>query len=71
MTLLLVIELAGLFPDPPQALLDSRKKTYESLAVYESLAIQRDDIHAIQTTLDVLKARNDDILSAALRRKNG
>jgi diguanylate cyclase (GGDEF)-like protein/PAS domain S-box-containing protein len=70
-SLLLLIELLGLFPDPQQAILDSRKKTCESLAVYASLAVQRDDMHAIQTTMDVLGARNEDILSAALRRKNG
>jgi diguanylate cyclase (GGDEF)-like protein/PAS domain S-box-containing protein len=71
MTLLMGVEMLGLLPDPQQAILDSRKKTCESLAVYASLAIQKGDLDAIQTTMDVLKERNPDILSTALRRGDG
>ncbi len=71
MTLLLGVEMLGVLPDPQQAILDSRKKTCESLAVYAALAIQKGDYHAIQTTMDVLKERNEDILSTALRREDG
>ena len=53
-TLLMVVEMLGVLPNPQQAILDSRKKTCESLAVYASLAIQSNDIHAIQTTMNVL-----------------
>ena len=60
MTLLLGVEMLGVLPDPQQAILDSRKKTCESLAVYASLAIQKGDYHVIQTTMDVLKERNED-----------
>ena len=71
MTLLLGVEMLGVLPDPQQAILDSRKKTCESLAVYASLAIQKGDYQAIQTTMDVLNERNEDILSTALRREDG
>lgn len=70
-TLLMIVEMLGFLPDPQQAILDARKKTCESLAVYASLAIQNGDIHAIQTTMTVMKERNTDILSTALRQKNG
>ena len=70
-TLLMIVEMLGFLPDPQLAILDSRKKTCESLAVYASLAIQNGDLHAIQTTMDVMKERNAEILSTALRKRNG
>jgi diguanylate cyclase (GGDEF)-like protein/PAS domain S-box-containing protein len=71
MTLLMGVDTLGVLPDSNKAVLDMRKKTCESLAVYASLAVQREDLRAIQTTLDVLKQRNEDILSAALRKNSG
>jgi len=71
MTLLMGVDMLGLLPDPNKAVLDQRKKTCESLAVYASLAVQKEDLRAIQTTLEVLKERNEDILSAALRKISG
>ncbi len=70
-TLVLGAEMLGVFPDPHQAALDLRKKTCESLAVYASLAVQNGDMDAIRSTLKVLKQRNDDIASAALRTSSG
>ena len=71
MTLLMAVEMLGVSPDPHQQILDSRKKICESLAVYTALAIQKEDFSAIKTTIDVLRERNADILSAALRRQDG
>jgi diguanylate cyclase (GGDEF)-like protein/PAS domain S-box-containing protein len=71
MTLLLGMEALGVLPDPQQAILDSRKKTCESLAIYASLAIQANDFTAIKTTIDLIRQRNPDILSVALRKQNG
>jgi diguanylate cyclase (GGDEF)-like protein/PAS domain S-box-containing protein len=71
MTILLGLEMLGVMPDPQQAILDSRKKTCESLAIYGSLAIQNRDFDAIQITMDLLNQRNQDILSAVLRREDG
>ena len=70
MTLLLGAEMLGFLPDPQQAILDSRKQTCESLAVYATLAIQKGDFNAVEKTLKIMKARNEDILSAALRKGN-
>ena len=71
MTLLMGMDMVGVLPDPNKAILDLRKKTCESLAVYASLAVQKGDLSAIQTTLEFLKKRNEDILSAALRKSSG
>ena len=71
MTLLMGMDMMGVLPDPNKAVLDLRKKTCESLAVYASLAVQKGDLSAIQTTLEFLKKRNEDILSAALRKSSG
>ena len=71
MTLLMGVDMLGVLPDPNKAVLDLRKKTCESLAVYASLAVQKGDLSAIQTTLEFLKKRNEDILSAALRQSSG
>jgi diguanylate cyclase (GGDEF)-like protein/PAS domain S-box-containing protein len=71
MTLLLGLEVLGILPNPQQAILDARKKTCETLAIYGSLAIQESNFNAIQTTIDILKQRNPDILSMALRKENG
>jgi diguanylate cyclase (GGDEF)-like protein/PAS domain S-box-containing protein len=71
MTLLLGLEMVGVLPDPQQEILDSRKKVCESLAIYASLAIQNQDFSDIQITIDLLRQRNPDILSVALRKENG
>ncbi len=70
-TLVLGADIAGVFPDPHRATLDLRKKTCESLAVYASLAVQNGDMDAIRSTMKVLKQRNGDIDSAALRTSSG
>ena len=71
MTLVLGVEMLGFLPDPHRAALELRKKTCESLAVYASLAVQKGDLDAIQTTMQILKQRNEDIVSAALRTSKG
>ncbi len=71
MTLLLGLEMLGVLPDPQQAILDARKKTCESLAIYAALAIQNENFNAIQSTIDLLRKRNQDILSVVLRKEGG
>ncbi len=70
-TILLCVDMLGILPDSNKAVLDLRKKTCESLAVFASLAVEKDDFNSIQKTLDVLKQRNGDIVSAGLRRNSG
>jgi diguanylate cyclase (GGDEF)-like protein/PAS domain S-box-containing protein len=71
MTLLMGLQMLGVLPDPQQAIMASRKETCESLAIYASLAIQKHDFNAIRDTIDLLRQRNSDILSVALRREDG
>ena len=40
MTLLMGVDMLGVLPDPNKGVLDLRKKTCESLAVYSSLAVK-------------------------------
>ena len=70
-TLLLGLDMAGLFPEPFKAELEMRKKVCESLAIYGSLAIQKDELESIQSTMEVFVHRNKDVLSAALRSATG
>ncbi|HHJ15411.1 MAG TPA: diguanylate cyclase [Gammaproteobacteria bacterium] len=68
---LLAADLFGLTPDTRGAVLDARKKVVESLAVQLSVAAGRGDIVGIRETVRALVERNDDVLSAALRRVDG
>ncbi len=68
---LLAADLLGLTPDTRQAVLDGRKKVVESLAVQLSVAASHGDIVSIRETVKALVERNDDILSAALRKVDG
>ena len=43
-TLLMSVDMVGVFPDPNKAILDLRKKTCESLAVYASIAVQKGEL---------------------------
>jgi diguanylate cyclase (GGDEF)-like protein/PAS domain S-box-containing protein len=71
MSLLLTAEFVGFFPDPYQKVLDMRKRVCESLAIYCSLSLQKGDLEAIRTTIQVLSHRNPDIISAGLRDLDG
>jgi len=70
-TLIMGADMLGLFPDPLKAVLDARKKVCESLAIYGSLAAQRDDIDSLQSAMQVFVHRNQDVLSAALIKADG
>ena len=64
-------DLIGVIPNQAAAVLDTRKKLCESLAVQFSAASTTADQRAIQRTMDVLVARNDDVLSMAMRTAGG
>jgi len=68
---LLAADMLGLMPDTRAATLDARKKMVESLAVQLSVAATHGDIDVIRETVRALVERNDDVLSAALRRVDG
>ncbi len=54
-----------------RAILDARKQLCESLAVQFSVLLTEDDTRAIDTTINTVVRRNEDVLSAALRANNG
>jgi PAS domain-containing protein len=54
-----------------RAILDARRQLCESLAVQFSVLLTEDDTRAIETTINTVVRRNDDVLSAALRADNG
>jgi diguanylate cyclase (GGDEF)-like protein/PAS domain S-box-containing protein len=66
-SLLLFADLIGLVQNRPRAMLDARTKLTESLAVQTSILAQKQDIATINSTLQAVVTRNDDILSATLR----
>ncbi|MEN8803747.1 MAG: diguanylate cyclase [Thiogranum sp.] len=70
-SLLLLGDLIGVVPNEDRGLLDGRKKFCESLAVQFSMAVNRDETDLIHATLDALVAREDDVVSAAIRTANG
>jgi len=70
-SLLLIGDLIGLVPNAEKGLLEGRGKFSESLAVQFSLAFSRGDAELIKATLDTMVARDDEILSAAIRNVGG
>jgi diguanylate cyclase (GGDEF)-like protein/putative nucleotidyltransferase with HDIG domain len=68
---LLVVLYLGMIPDAVQTESEGRCALAESVAVQCCLAAQHDDIKSMQAVLGELVVRNDSILSAAVRRRNG
>jgi diguanylate cyclase (GGDEF)-like protein/PAS domain S-box-containing protein len=66
-----VAQSLGLVPDAERAVLAGRRVLCETVAIQCSLAAQKEDHSALRTTIQALVFRNKDILSAAVRRKNG
>jgi diguanylate cyclase (GGDEF)-like protein len=67
---LLLSDLLGLVPDTKRAKFNSRKVIAESLAVQFSMVISNDQLDSVQETLRLLVERNEDVQSAAIRRKS-
>jgi len=70
-TLVLSADMLNLIPNPSRTALEARKKVCESLAIYGTLSVERDDIDSLQTTMQVFVHRNEDVLSATLRLTDG
>jgi len=70
-SLLLVGDLLGLFPNRTQILSDAREKTSESLAVLFSSLATKGQTEAIEFTLKTLVERHKDVMSAGLRDNTG
>ena len=69
-SLLLVGDMLGLTPDQKRAELKARKVIAETLAVQVSSAVSEGRIEAVAETVSALQNRNDDVLSAAVRRND-
>jgi diguanylate cyclase (GGDEF)-like protein/PAS domain S-box-containing protein len=70
-SILLIGDMFGLIPKSNHAMLASREKIAESLAIQISAAAYAGEMKTLQATLNGIVKRNDDILSVALRRFNG
>ncbi len=70
-TVLLTAEIIGLTPNEAGRILDARKTLCESMAVQFSSLAQKNDMSTIEETLVALVERDDDILSAGIRRSDG
>jgi len=67
--LLLIAELIGLLPSTTEVKLDARQKTVELVAVQVASAATRNDVGMVQTILSTVVERDENVLSAALRRR--
>ncbi len=68
---LLIVLFLGMIPDAVRATSEGRCALAESVAVQCCLAAQRDDVKTMRAVLTELVQRNDSIISAAIRRRNG
>ena len=64
-------DLVGLIPDKSEAVLEGRKQLCESLAIQSAVCIERNDLAAVQATMQLVADRNEDILSAGLQTVDG
>ncbi len=70
-TALLIAVILGLVPDRVGAVRDGRAALAEALAANSSAFLTYADLRRIQSNLELVIARNDDLLSAGLRRFDG
>ena len=71
LSLILFGDILGLVPSEAEATLQARKKICETLAVQLSAAAAVEDDKGLKHTVQALVTRNEDILSAAMRRTDG
>jgi PAS domain S-box-containing protein len=71
LSVLLGAVFLGIVPDRREAVLESRQRLCESLAVNSSVLISRDDTRRLQAILTYLVAREGDLLSAGIRQADG
>ncbi|MBW1686545.1 MAG: sensor domain-containing diguanylate cyclase [Deltaproteobacteria bacterium] len=70
-SIIVLLDLLGLVPEPRDAALEARIQLCETLAAQTTPAIAKDDFASIRSVLLVAVRRNDDVLSAGLRAANG
>ena len=70
-SVVLTADFIGLVPSQTQMVVDGRKKFCESLALQCAVLAQKDDMSAILATMQLVVDREEDVLSAAIRRADG
>lgn len=70
-TVLLTGSMVGLFPESRDEVIDGRGNLCEAVAVNFSILAQRGELKAMETSLQVIANRNEDILSIGVRRESG
>ena len=70
-SLMLLAAIAGLVPDRHGAIRDGHARLAEAIAVNSSIFVTTTDIRRMKASLEVIVERNDEILSAAVRRLDG
>jgi len=70
-SLLLLAAMIGLVPDRHGAIRDGHARLAEAIAVNTSIFITNSDIRRMKSNLQVIVDRNDEILSAVVRRTDG
>jgi diguanylate cyclase (GGDEF)-like protein/PAS domain S-box-containing protein len=71
MSIFLLSDMIGLFPNRADAIMKGRADLAETLAVQYSIAAQKRNAPAIKASMRLLVQKNDDVLSAALRETSG
>ncbi len=67
----LAADFIGLIPNRFEAVLEGRKQLCESLAIQSAVCLERNDLAAVQATMQLEAKRNNHILSASLRTVDG
>ena len=70
-SIIVLLDLLGLVPEPRDAALEARIQLCEMLAAQTTPAVAKDDFASIRSVLLVAVRRNDDVLSAGLRSASG
>ncbi len=70
-SVVLAADSIGLIPNRSAAVLEGRKQLCESLAIQSAVCLERNDLAALQATMQLEAERNVHILSASLRTVDG
>jgi diguanylate cyclase (GGDEF)-like protein/PAS domain S-box-containing protein len=70
-SLLLLLDVAGLLPDQTAMAKHVRNRTSEALAIQVAAMLQVGDVMALGKSLEEVRERDDQILSIGVREKNG
>jgi len=70
-SIILVASFLGLIPDQRTVIRDGRAVLAEALAINSSALITQNDVRRLENDLELLVQRNEDMLSAGVRRADG